>query len=550
MRKNIYLVLCLALFMCACGSVTDNTISTVSDTPPSASVNEEKEVTTIIEEEETLPVFASWADLTDFLLNGAADKLIADGVISDANSVFYDYYLDYAPGMKDIFNEGGAESRSGSFFCYSDSGEIKFLKYTYTAELVDDSLYVYSCDYYNMEENIELIKSGNAEKWDDSYYLLHGYGTYCLSTTFEELISYQDSTRARKLEDIMKDNGLTKDMPLMSLLYKKGDINDYASPVLAVKKLIPELDAECEELFWPSMDECMVKATLENGTEMIVGTLELGKTPDGAPLYGLFSGGVYREEFAEEKEKLYNAKIADLEEARSFTYDDVYAGASDFDYFFVKDIEGQDAELFALENYEGYLLRVEDKIYPINQFVADFAPKNLIAADFDKDGTTEYGFQVCDGRGTGFWTEALIIVDPDEKNPVKKFNSNDLKIYNGNIFSKIKSEVATDNNSIMYWLEQEDDGFYGGNIDLSETVSEDKKPTRLYAGDLISIDYIEEKWVLEASIGIIWNFKYEDGLWYESIPFYDEPLFLRGDIAYENGRLTYNNIRLSTDYLH
>lgn len=140
-------------------------------------------------------------------------------------------------------------------------------------------------------------------------------------------------------------------------------------------------------------------------------------------------------------------------------------------------------------------------------------------------------------------------MDPDEADMVKLFDLDDLMLYNGNIFSHIKSVVDYDNSSISYWLEDDGKKFFEGKASLAEYAKDTLRPERLSFGDQLSIEYSDGKWRFIAEGGIIWSeadSNQEEVVWKERPqPDYEWYIDLTGDIQYKNGYFTYENIELS-----
>lgn len=235
------------------------------------------------------------------------------------------------------------------------------------------------------------------------------------------------------------------------------------------------------------------------------------------------------------KEKLiplHSATVEALEASKVYTYQDLYSDEVDSDYFFVGNFDGSDAELYALTNYVGYIVRVGNDLYPIEVSVDINEPHYMIADDFDKDGETEYGFTVCDGRGTSFFTEKLVIADPGEKEKTAIFGIDDLKVKNGDFFECVKTDVDEENNSFDYHLEIDGRVSDKGRVELIEEITDDHKLEGLYFGDIFYIYYTGDMWSFDANGGTVWSDM--------AVPHYEDSVHMISKLIYKDGEITFS----------
>lgn len=515
----------LVIAMCGCG---DN-ISVTNEEP---------------ETQETISA-DSIDEFVDCILAGARDKFASEGVKTGDNEIYvtndylrYAYFLDELP-------EVTSTNYHETFFCCTDEG-IKLVSGTFEIKRKDDQILIIDSQYRSISDSINQLKNGELENHDGR--LFDDYDIYFLRQSFERIKNLQNDNEAATLEAIMKEAGLKEDMPIISLLYSRDGEEDYSNPVTTVDRLLPELKECSKKTFAWNAKNVLVFVDLGNDQELLINTPVMGKASDGTALYGISNEGYYSEEIAESKKKLYGATITDLENSKDVTYTNIFNDDTDSDYFFIKGIEGKDAQLFGLTNYGGFIIKDGNNIYPVDLYVDNNPPGFFVKSDFDKDGFDEYGFNTCVGRGTGYWVEALVIVDPGENDMVKVFDMDDLQIYNGDLFSHIKSEVDENDHSISYWLETDGKKKYEGTTYLSDYFTDTFKPVKYGFGNQLSIEYSKGSWHFQAGGGIIWKEEIKENgkeFWHERLePSYEWPLNLNGDIQYKDGKLSYTNLEL------
>ena len=231
--------------------------------------------------------------------------------------------------------------------------------------------------------------------------------------------------------------------------------------------------------------------------------------------------------------------VEDLEEAKKYTIVDTYSDDLDSDYFFYGNFGESDAELFGRTDYEGYYVRIGDDIYPVDYYIGRNEPSYMIAADFDDDGNTEYGFDSNDGWGTGFYTEALIIVDPDEEKPICIFNRDNIVSEDNNLFEHVKTEVNESDGTLTYWLEDEGKELYKGSICVNTEwrhITDESTCTGLAFGDIFTIEYEENKWTFIADGGTVWSDT--------ACPDYEKCVKMSATLTYKDGTISYEDVSL------
>ena len=229
---------------------------------------------------------------------------------------------------------------------------------------------------------------------------------------------------------------------------------------------------------------------------------------------------------------LYSATIEALEASKVYTTEDWYSDNVASDYFFIGEFEGSSAELFILTNGAGYIVRVKDDLYPVAVYANDIEPHYMIAADFDKDGDTEYGFTACLGRGTGFYSEELMIIDPGEENNPILFGVDDLMIKDGNFFENVKAEEDKENNSYNFCLDIDGRISDKGSAYLASEITGDHQFAGLVFGDIFYIRFIGDQWLFDALGGTTWSDIY--------MPQYEDGVHLYGKLIYKDGAVTFS----------
>ncbi len=552
MKKTALLTLCILLLLSGCGKndqkelaideASSNSVVTLEEV---ASKTESDAIET---ELDAIALFKTTDEFDEYILARAYEKFIADGVDVEANSVFlscdFDEYFDFIDSLSDTALANPTET----IFCYTNDGKIKFVKGEFTCIKQDNQICLYECNLVNISDYLDKVYNNEIDDYNGYYEFGSFFYLDFLTSSFERLIKYQSSMQAEMLRTIMDEAGLAEDMPFISTLFKTDDWNDYASPEATVDKMLQELAPYEKTSLTSVVKHGTVAVSLPYEKQLAINTYVMGSAPDGTSLLGI-SGGGYANNLTEYKEQLYNTTLDDLEMAKEISIIDVWNDATDSEYFLVDSIEGEDVELYALTNFEGYIIKDGDKLYPVFVFVDDRTPKYFVKADFDEDGTYEYGFDLCRGRGTGYYVQGLVIVDPDEDDMVKLFDLDNLMLYNGNVFSYIKSVVDNDDCSVSYWLENDGKKTFEGKASLAEYAKDTLRPVRFGFGDQLSIEYSDGKWRFIAEGGIIWSeadSNQEEVVWKERPqPDYEWYIDLTGDIQYKNGYFTYEKIKLS-----
>ena len=167
---------------------------------------------------------------------------------------------------------------------------------------------------------------------------------------------------------------------------------------------------------------------------------------------------------------------------------------------------------------------------------------NLYSGDFDGDGEEEYAYTRNNGHGTGYYQEALYIVDPGEDNPVSGFESRDLIFGREDVFDRIKYEYEKESGKLTYRLEKDGDRESEGELKIDKDFwngwEEGASFGDVVFGDIFSITFENGVLGFEASGGMV-----AEGY---SYPSYDYSLVLLGDLVYKDGVITYDNLRLES----
>ncbi len=241
--------------------------------------------------------------------------------------------------------------------------------------------------------------------------------------------------------------------------------------------------------------------------------------------------GAAEEASPEQSGSQLSVTMEELDAAEKYTYTDLYNGKTEGDYFYVGTFEGSDGELFGRTDYEWYVARIGERLIEIPVFVDNNEPNYLVSGDFDRDGEPEYGFSVCNGRGTGFYVESLILIDQGATEPVITFCEDDLIYGDGSLFDCVKTEVNEEKNTLDYRLETGDSISDVGTLELPGYMAEETC-SGLYFGDIFRISYSDGVWYFDAVGGSLWT-----GM---AMPEYEDSLHLMGRLIIRNGEITFS----------
>lgn len=211
-------------------------------------------------------------------------------------------------------------------------------------------------------------------------------------------------------------------------------------------------------------------------------------------------------------------------------------------FFVAARTEDESATLYCVYDDEyfidGYMiLRIKDRIIPINEMAEYGWGIGLFQGDFDKDGEDEYAVTINNGHGTGFYREKLFVADPGEEEPICTLGVDGLQYdYElENIYPKVKSEYDESTEELTYWLENNGSASAKESVSLKGVFEEDEKYKEMLFGDLFSITFEDGQLGFIARGGFVTDKRMGD---------YDYSLVLKGDFIYKDGNITCDNLRL------
>lgn len=211
-------------------------------------------------------------------------------------------------------------------------------------------------------------------------------------------------------------------------------------------------------------------------------------------------------------------------------------------FFVAAQTEDESATLYCVYDDEyfidGYMiLRINDRIIPINEMAEYGWGIGLFQGDFDKDGEDEYAVTINDGHGTGFYREKLFVADPGEDEPICTLGVDGLQYdYElENIYPKVKSEYDETTKEFTYWLEDKGSASAKESVSLKGVFEEDEKYKEMLFGDLFSITFEDGQLGFLARGGFVTDKRMGD---------YDYSLVLKGNFIYKDGSITCDNLYL------
>ena len=237
-----------------------------------------------------------------------------------------------------------------------------------------------------------------------------------------------------------------------------------------------------------------------------------------------------------------NLTLADLDDAHPNPpeWDGFHEDGSMF--FVAAQTEDESATLYCVYDDEyfidGYMvLRINDRIIPINEMAEYGWGIGLYQGDFDKDGEDEYAVTINNGHGTGFYREKLFVADPGEEEPVCTLGNDGLQYEYEleNIYPKVKAEYDESSKEFTYWLEDNGSASAKESVSLEGVFEEDEKYKEMLFGDLFSITFEDGKLGFIARGGLITDKRMGD---------YEYSLVLKGDFIYKDGNITCDNLCL------
>ena len=523
MSKRVLLFLLPVFLFCSCNKPKETVQESVAVSESEPSVVDE-----VVLEEEPVTYFMTHKELDDYMYSETKAYCVENHVFSAEDTLFVT-----GPSRDDSFRDDEGRSYNETFFYINSPNEFKPVKCSVSFSVNDGKAVIESMGFYTLDRAVEeaLEAESEEELWPVSDFWLDFY-----STCFDELLSFQEEENAEILRAFMKEKRISGDVTPIGYMFGRNLIG-YTDPITAVKTMIPTLKDYSIEQVMTAEQHYTVYVTVDKGPKLAIRVRTLGKNGKGQDLYGLEWGGGSYPGLEEDLERLYNVTLEDLEEARAYTYEKFRRGEVPVDFWYKGSFEGSDAELYAATSLQGYVVKAGQELYPVNLFVSDWEETFRIAGDFDEDGATEYGFTMCNGRGTGFYTEALVIVDPNEEKTVSIYGIDDVQLYNNNLFSTVQFSINRYDNTITLWRNDGYKKLDENTIKLGETQTDDYECTDLEFGWLYYIEYYNGQWYFDAKGQTYWSIG--------GPPHDEEYIDLFGKLKYNDGAISLSEVSLS-----
>ena len=542
---SLIMALCLAFAASACAKKEPET-SAVSESV--SEVTREKEPVASVSEPEPEPQpeekefpYSTYNELNTELTKQTRETLLSTGAISEDETIFYtDMYDDFEEDdSESLFYEDDSRTEVRMFVSFDDSGFKNLYVASYDVEIKNgsgrfDSLSVRVLDEYAVEVRAEDESRVPYELGQ----LLSSQLCWLRTDSLETVRAFVKKATA--------DGTLTRYSKVIDYIYEKSEDKElFKDPVKLAMFFFKDLDESGIERFKCDVDYDIVRYKEPDGRMDYIGFKCFKKLPGGVVLYyPLWAHeGIYEEAmFKQEHLATVTAEILDEAYPEYPPYGEKLTNV----FYKVAETEDGSATLYGLFSDDcpqnGGVIRIKDKIIPIYMGHDLSWNTGFWAGDFDHDGKKEYAFTANDGHGTGFYHEALYVVDPDDNNTVCVFRSyDDVSLGSDDVYGKIKSEYDETTNEVSFWIE--DQGVAGpkGSITLpdnywTEYWGGEETFAGLGFGDLFYVRCEKGKLFFVAKGGILAK---------ESVsPDYEFSVDLLGDLTYKNGVVTLDNLRL------
>lgn len=531
-------VLSAAMFT-ACGKRTDNAspsvTEVVSESEVSTSTKEETPEENPIEEE----YFLNGEAVNEYVFKKTRETLIAEGKLSADETLLYNDSRDFEEEpYESYFGEDREGTDEVTFFTLGENGIDK----TFVSEY---DYHVYQDKGFTVQDVRTIsLKEYEIEHKDDEYaYVVPYTYSYAIDARLCELRTTSIDELKAFIDKMNTAYGLNRDSKVYDYIrLKAANPEILKTPEGAAGLLLPFLKAEGFRYEPFTVRQGALIITDDTGERMMA-VRAIDRDEAGDYLYTIGTIVYNYEDEIEARELLENATPESLANAYD-SYENCqndYNSATgepsvDTDFFFAGEADGGKAKLYGLCEHTGYLLWLDGKTYPLGTDVGMDDVRTFEAYDYDGDGAKEYAFTLNDGRGTGFFTEELFVVDPNSDRVLTQFDEN-FDMHSGGQcpYDLVKYEI--DETGVMKaWMEQ--DGRKVSEISLSDKVG----VTGIIFGDIFVIYPEGEKWFFETKCGM-----YTDEVpWAE----YENSFMIRGELHYRDGVVTYDNLGLYTDGGH
>ncbi|MBR6307886.1 MAG: hypothetical protein IKR39_04700 [Lachnospiraceae bacterium] len=526
--------------MAGCGKKTESisaeVVSSVSESTVSLSASVE------VPEEEPAEgeYYHRFSDMYEELFQKTREVLVAEGSLGADEQLFYSMGQDYKEEPYEAYyDDDREEDDSIVFFTFGESGIDKTFVTEYIYRMHKDK--GITAEYVR---TIGLKEYEVAHKGDEYADVVpYDYGNTIEASLCKLRTGSLDELRAF-IDKMGADYGLTRDSRVYDYIRLKAEYPDaFMYPNLAAKVLLPFLE-DADIYYVPFYERYGALLIKDDTGERMISMKAVDKTEAGDYLYSIGGSVSYEYEY-ENALKTYELLETATPEILAEAYSSFENAQNDYnsaagqpskntEFFLAGEADGGKAKLYGLVNYNGYLLLLSGKTYPLYTDLGMDYVLFFDAHDYDGDGEKEYAFSINDGRGTGFWTEELFVVDPGDGRLLTQFDECfDMHLHNECPYDLVKYEIDGESGVMTAWIEK--DGARYSEISL-----EDKAGVKeIYFGDIFRIYAVGDKLFFEAECGM----RSDEGAWYE----YENTFVLRGELHYKEGMITYDNLSLCVE---
>jgi len=389
-----------------------------------------------------------------------------------------------------------------------------------------------------------IKKAGNNESGE---VIPYGFSEL-LRTSFVRLRTGSADAYEKLVSEVTACCDLAEKSCVIEYEYEKAsDKTVYADPAGVMKRFFPSFSIDGFE-----------RIKLFEGTELLKGgefeetrVIEFNKVrgrSDDVVIFIPESGHLWEYESAvKAHELLDNVTAAELDNAHEdYPEWEGFFDDKDSSFFVAGKTSDGSAVLYGIYNVNewsmanGAILRTKDAITPVFTNIDYGWNVDVFAGDFDGDGKEEYAFTRNDGHGTGFYREALYIVDPDKADPVTWLDGDDVFFGREDICGKVKYEYDDASGVLTFWLEENgvraDEGKMEIPKDFWSMWDSDATFGELIYGDLFYITFEDGVLGFMAKGGVTAG-DY-------NVPDYTYSVDFCGDIVYKDGHVSFDNFRL------
>ncbi len=329
-------------------------------------------------------------------------------------------------------------------------------------------------------------------------------------------------------------------------------VEPFKDPVTAVKTIFPcvkDKDAEYIKAY-----EHMGYVVFAEGEDVLsVEVFAINKTEEGECIYcPSYADNELPEEAIRTNEEFAKITSADFENA--LDYDTFYKIAMDEkedtvaeSLYLLKESDDGKAQCYGLTHAEGSIIKMGDAMFPLYFYDQDFWPiQFMTVADYDNDGEDECALTLNNGRGTGYYVDCLLIVDPGEEKPVTFFmNDTDVSSsfgyhnYGENLYDRVGYEYDEKTATMSFWLDNNGKKINKGSFTYDEEYAK-MGNNQLCFGDQLRFESEGKKLSFEAAGG----FYGPNSGWVD----YVYSLILEGELTYKDGVIKVKNLNLYCEH--